>query len=386
MYLVTLKKGEERRVETHPWVYANEVAKVEGKDKQGSIARVESADGRLVGYGYINHLSKIIVRILSRRDAVFDRAFYEERIRRANDFRIRMGYTCSYRVVFGESDELPGLIVDKYGEYLSVQFLCLGVDVIKSLIVDILVSIFSPKGIYERSDVSVRTKEGLAPQKGLLYGDVPDLVSISENGSTMFLDIKNGQKTGYFLDQQENRASIARFVKGKKVADLFCNAGGFSMVAARAGAASVTAVDISAEALSLVRASAAANNYQIQTTQADVFEWLREQKKAGEQYDVIVLDPPAFTKSKDTVKQAIAGYRDINILALKLLSENGTLITCSCSQHLTIPLFLEMLEDSARATKLSFRLVELRTQGCDHATKVGTEEAIYLKVAILQRM
>ena len=386
MYQLTLKKGEERRVQTHPWIYANEVQSIEGKDKQGSVAKVLAYDGRLVGYGFINHLSKIIVRLLSRKDATFDRNFFYERILRAKEYRESLNYGEVYRAVFAESDELPGLIVDRYGDYLSVQFLCLGMDVIKPMIVDILVEIFAPKGIYERSDVAVRTKEGLPLTKGLLYGNVPERVEVLENGSKMLVDIINGQKTGYFLDQKENRGGVMRYVEGKKVVDLFCNVGGFSMCACRGGAREVTAVDISEPALEQVRASASLNGYEVNTVCSDVFQWLREERKAGHKYDVIVLDPPAFTKSKDTVKQAIAGYKDINIQAIKLLAERGTLVTCSCSQHLTIPLFLDMITESAREAGIRLRLVELRIQSRDHATLLGTDEAIYLKVATLQRI
>lgn len=385
MYTVILKKNEEKRVLYHPWVYANEVQRVEGKDKQGSVAAVRSADGRLVGYGFINHLSKILVRILSRKEEVFDEKFFADRIAKADDFRRELGYCDAYRVVFGESDDLPGLIVDKYGEYLSVQFLSLGMDVRRDMIVDILVERFRPKGIYERSDVSVRQKEGLEERTGVLYGEVPELVPIRENGSTLYVDIIGGQKTGYFLDQQENRSNIARYVKGKTVLDCFSNAGGFSMVAARGGAKEVTAVDISRKALDLVEKSAEVNGYaNVKAVQADVFEYLRTQRKEGVRYDVIVLDPPAFTKSKDTVKSGMAGYKDINICALKLLAESGVLVTCSCSQHLTMPLFLKMLEESVKESGVRCRLLEVRTQGRDHAPSMTEEETLYLKVAVLK--
>lgn len=384
MYTVVLKPKEEKRAMRHPWIYANEVAKVEGKDVQGSIARVESFDRRLVGYGFINHHSKILVRILSRKEEAFDRDFFAARIVAADRFRTEKGYRVAYRVVFGESDDLPGLVIDKYGDYLSVQFLCLGMDVRKEMILSILVQHFAPKGIMERSDVSVREKEGLALCKGVLYGEVPDCVPICENGSTLFVDLIDGQKTGYFLDQAANRAAIERYVKGKRVADCFCNVGGFSMCAANAGASEIVAVDISERALSFVQKSARANGYQIATCQADVFEWLRLQRKEGQRYDVIVLDPPAFTKSKDTVSQAVSGYKDINISALKLLSDRGILITCSCSQHLTLPLFLNMLSDSVQQAGKRAKLLDIRMQGQDHAALLGEEESLYLKVAVLQ--
>lgn len=385
MYILTLKKGEEKRILAgHPWVYANEVAKIEGHDKQGSIAKVVGYDGRFIGYGYINHQSKIIVRLLTRDETPIDYNFFYNRIKQANDYRINLGYSNNYRVVFGESDLLPGLIIDKYGDYLSVQFLALGMEVRKEMIVDILVDIFKPKGIYERSDVSVRTKEGLKETKGLLYGEVPDTVIIEENGIKLEIDIINGQKTGYFLDQKENRDNLKHYVNGKTVLDCFCNVGGFSLCAAKYGATSVTAVDISFDALNTVKKNALLNGFDnITTVQADVFEELRKYKNERKKFDVIILDPPAFTKSKDTVKQAYHGYRDINILALKQLNKGGFLITCSCSQHLTLNLFLDMLKESVSASGVDARLVELRTQGKDHATLIGTDEALYLKVAVL---
>jgi len=385
MYILTLKKGEEKRILAgHPWVYANEVLKIEGHDKQGSIAKVQAHDGRFIGYGYINHLSKIIVRILTRDETPIDRSLFYNRIKQANDYRLSLGYGDNYRVVFGESDLLPGLIVDKYGDYLSVQFLTLGMEVRKEMIVDILVDLFRPKGIYERSDVPVREKEGLKEAKGLLYGEVPPSVVIVENGIKIEVDIINGQKTGYFLDQKENRDNLKHYVKGRTVLDCFSNVGGFSLCASKYGATEVTTVDVSAEAVQAVRRNAERNGFtNITAIQADVFEQLRQYKKERRKFDVIILDPPAFTKSKDTVKSGLHGYRDINMLALRQINKGGFLITCSCSQHLTLNLFLEMLKESVAATGVDARLVELRTQGKDHATLIGTEEALYLKVAVL---
>ncbi|MDD3123669.1 MAG: class I SAM-dependent rRNA methyltransferase [Candidatus Izemoplasmatales bacterium] len=386
MYKLTLKKGEEKRILAgHPWVYANEVQKIEGHDIQGSIARVEAYDGRFIGYGYINHASKIIVRILTRDETPIDRSLFYNRIKESNDYRLSLGYSDNYRVVFGESDLLPALIVDKYGDYLSVQFLALGMEVRKQMIIDILVEIFNPKGIYERSDVSVREKEGLPLFKGPIYGDFNPQVEIVENGLKMIVDLENGQKTGYFLDQKENRDNLKYYVKQKEVLDCFCNVGGFSLCASKYGAKSVTAVDISELAIKSVELHAKMNNFtNIETITADVFEQLRNFKRDKKMFDVIILDPPAFTKSKDTVKAGYRGYMDINIAALKLLRKNGYLITCSCSQHLTLNLFLDMIKDSIVEAKVTARMIELRGQGKDHATLVGADEALYLKVAVLQ--
>ncbi|MDR3293158.1 MAG: class I SAM-dependent rRNA methyltransferase, partial [Clostridiales bacterium] len=273
MFKLTLKKGEEKRILSgHPWVYANEVAKIDGKDVQGSIARVESHDGRFAGLGFINHASKIIVRILAQNEVAIDRDFFFGRIKAANDYRLSVGYTDNYRAVFGESDLLPGLIVDRYGDCLSVQFLAYGMDCRKDMIVDILREIFSPVCIYERSDVSVRSKEGLKETKGVLYGALPDSLVITENGVKLSIDLVNGQKTGYFLDQKENRDNLKHYVKGKRVLDLFCNQGGFSLAAAHYGAEEITAVDISRTALEQVGKNAELNGFlNIATREADVF-------------------------------------------------------------------------------------------------------------------
>lgn len=239
-YKVYLKKGEERRIVAgHSWVYANEVAKIEGKDKNGALAEVFSHDGRFIGKGYVNHASKILIRIFIRGDMADDAAFYEAALLKADDYRRKLGYKNCYRMVFGEADNLPALIVDKYGDYLAVQCLSLGIDMRKALIVGILVKLFNPKGIYERSDVAVRKKEGLPEIKQVLYGEVPDYCEIEENGLKMLVDIKNGQKTGYFLDQKENRFAVRKYAKGN-VLDCFCNSGGFSLNAATV-ADSVTA-------------------------------------------------------------------------------------------------------------------------------------------------
>ncbi len=388
MYTVTLKKGEEKRIlQNHPWVYANEVAKIEGKDAQGSIARVQAHDGRFIGNGFINHRSKILVRIVTRDDAPVDYDFFYSRVKKAKEYRETLGYGDSYRVVFGESDLLPALIVDKYGDHLSVQFLCLGMEVRKQMIVDILVKLFSPACIYERSDVAVREKEGLEQTKGVLYGTLNKDLVIEENGIKMKIDIENGQKTGYFLDQKENRDNLRRYAKGKKVLDCFCNQGGFSLCAAKYGAEKIIAADISSLALDSVRENAALNGFKnIETKEADVFELLKEYKKSGEKFDLIVLDPPAFIKTADTVKAGYYGYRDINTQAMKLLSDGGYLVTCSCSQHLTVPLFMQMLTESSVAARIPVRFVELRMQARDHAFLLGAEEGLYLKVAVLQKM
>lgn len=385
MYTVTLKRNEEKKVlNGYPWIFANEVHKIEGKDKQGSVAEVKAFDGRYVGKGFINHHSKIIVRMLTTKSEEINKDFFEERIKIADEGRRELGYNDNYRVVFGESDNLPGLIVDKYGDKLSVQFLSLGMEVVKNDVIDILVKRFAPSTIYERSDVAIREKEGLPLKKGVIYGKNETQSIIVENGLKLIVDLENGQKTGYFLDQKENRDDLKFYVKDKTVLDCFCNEGGFSLCAKKYGAKEVTAIDISKTAIELVEKNARLNALKINTRVADVFDALREYRKSGEKFGVIVLDPPAFTKTADTVKAGYKGYKDINANALKLVEKGGYLVTCSCSQHLTLPLFLQMIKESVFESGVRAKLVELRTQGKDHAVCIGYDESLYLKVAVIK--
>ena len=386
MYSVYLKKGEEKRIlNGHSWVYANEVAKIEGKDKNGSLASVFTHDGRFIGKGYINHLSKILVRIFIRdENQVDDKAFYLERLKNADEFRKNLGYNNCYRMVFAEADDIPALIVDKYDEYLSVQFLSLGIDKMKKLIVECLVDLFAPKGIYERSDVAVRVKEGLTETKGVIYGEVPDRIIITENGLKMAVDVKNGQKTGYFLDQKENRYAARRYCKDGEVLDCFCNSGGFSLNCATV-AKSVTAVDVSRTALDSVEENASLNNLtNVRTLQGDVFEVLRNYRKENKVFDLVILDPPAFCKSASEVKDAYRGYKDINVLGMKLVRSGGFLISASCSHYMTLPLFEKMLAESAKESGRRVRQIEIKTQAPDHPALVNAEETSYLKFFVLQ--
>ena len=385
MYTVYLKKNEEKRLLAgHSWVYANEVAKIEGKDKNGSLATVCANDGRFIGKGYINHASKILVRIFIRGDETDDGDFYYQRILQAWEQRLALGYQNCCRVVFAEADNLPALIVDKYDDVLVVQCLSLGIHQRKKQIVDALVRIFNPKGIFERSDVAVREKEGLPLEKGVLYGEVPDKVIIQENGLKMSVDVKNGQKTGYFLDQKENRFALRRYANGGEVLDCFCNSGGFSLNAAQTAAA-VTAVDVSEFALANVRENAELNGITNITTEcADVFEYLRKARSTGKKYDVVVLDPPAFCKSAAEVQGAYRGYKDINIQGLKLVKSGGYLATCSCSHYMTLPLFMKMLGEAARESGRRVRYVEMRAQAPDHPALLNEEETLYLKFFVLQ--
>lgn len=384
-YTIWLKKNEEKRLLSgHGWVYANEAAKIEGKDKNGSLALVRAADGRFIGKGYINHASKILVRIFIRGGEEDGEELYERRIRAAWEYRKKLGYENCCRVVFGEADDLPALIVDKYADILVVQCLSLGIHQRKETICRVLEKIFSPRGIYERSDAAVRAKEGLPLEKGVLFGEVPDEVIIEENGLKMSVDVKNGQKTGYFLDQKENRFAVRRYAKGGTVLDCFCNSGGFSLNAALT-ADRVIAADISPLALENVEKNARLNGLtNIKTQCGDVFELLRSYKAAGEKFSLVVLDPPAFCKSANEVKDAYRGYKDINLLGMKLTESGGFLITCSCSHYMTFPLFEKMLAEAAKESGRRVRTMEIRTQAPDHPALLNEEETQYLKCFVLQ--
>lgn len=383
-YEIYLKKGEEKRIVAgHSWVYANEIAKIDGKDKNGSLSTVYSYDGRYIGKGYVNHASKILVRIFIRGNETDGEELYLKRLKEANDYRIKLGYDNCYRMVFGEADNLPALIVDKYGDTLVMQCLSLGIDMRKQLITDCLVKLFSPKGIYERSDVSVRKKEGLPEIKQVLYGEVPDYQQICENGIKMLVDVKNGQKTGYFLDQKENRLTARKYCKGE-VLDCFCNSGGFSLNAATV-AQKVTACDISELALKNVNDNAKLNGFKnITTLCGDVFEVLRNFKKSKREFDTVILDPPAFCKTANEVKDAYRGYKDINLTAMKIVKRGGFLLTCSCSHYMTSSLFEKMLIEAARESGRTIKSVEVKTQAPDHPSLLCAEETQYLKFFVLQ--
>ena len=386
-YKVFLKKNEERRLLAgHAWVYANEVARIEGKDKNGSLAAVYANDGRFIGRGYINHLSKILVRIFLRSEAEEEDAALEKRIRAAFALRETLfgAETDCYRCVFAEADDLPALIVDRYGDYLVAEFLSLGMDQRREKIADILEMVCAPKGICLRGDAPVRRKEGLPLENRALRGEIPERILVRENGLVMEVDVLHGQKTGYFLDQKENRLAVRRYCRGARVLDCFCNSGGFSLNAA-AVAREVTAVDISPLALESVRANAARNGFtNIRTVCADAFEHLRALRAAGEKFGCVILDPPAFCKSAAEVPGAYRGYKDVNLTAMKLVEPGGFLVTCSCSHYMTMPLFEKMLRESARDCGRRAKVLEVRVQAPDHPALLAAEETSYLKAYILQ--
>lgn len=384
MLKVFLNKNEEKRLlRGHPWVFNNEVNRFEGEIKAGCICDVYSFDSRFIGRGFFNSNSKIMVRLLSRTQEEIDENFFRNLITKAWNYRKSLGLGNSCRVIFSEADKIPGLIVDKYGEYLSIQILSLGIELRKEMIVKLLIEIINPLGIYERSDVSVRKKEGLEEFKGIIYGDFNPLVEIEENGIKMYVDLENGQKTGYFLDQKFNRKNLENYCKDRIVLDCFSHTGGFALHASKYKAKEVVAVDISQKAVEDIIRNAVLNNFDnIKAVQFDVFDFLRQEENKN-RFDCIVLDPPAFTKNKETVEKAYRGYKDINLQALKIIKENGFLLTFSCSQHMTPALFLQMLEDASVDSKRQVQLVDFRIQSPDHPTLLGSDESLYLKCAVL---
>jgi 23S rRNA (cytosine1962-C5)-methyltransferase len=387
MTKIILKKGEEQRIQLgHPWIFNNEVKSIQGSFQPADIVDVFDFRERFLGRGYINPESKILVRLLTREQEEINRDFFRKRIIQAWEYRKKLVDTSSCRVIFGEADFLPALIVDKFSDYLSLQTLSLGIEKYKDMIVELLDEILEPKGIYERNDVQIREKEGLKQQKGFIKGPFDTTVEIMENEVKMLVDIENGQKTGYFLDQRENRAALKPFVKDAKVLDTFTHTGGFALHAAYYGASEVTAVDISGHAIEYVKRNAELNGLQhkIKGVVGNVFDVLKEYQTANEQFDVVILDPPAFCKTKAAVEGAYRGYKDINLRGMKILKPGGFLVTCSCSHYMYPGLFMEMIQDAARDAKRMVRQVEFRTQAKDHPVLYGSDESMYLKCVILQ--
>ncbi|HEY8347991.1 MAG TPA: class I SAM-dependent rRNA methyltransferase [Symbiobacteriaceae bacterium] len=386
--VVRLTRGRHERLrQGHPWVFQGEVERITGEYQPGDIVAVVDHRGSFVGKGYINPHSQILVRILTHRDEAVDRDFFRRRLQQAWAYRTRvLPDTTACRVVFAEADFLPGLIVDKFGDVLVVQTLSLGADRRLGEFADLLEEIFHPRGIYERNDVPVRDLEGLPQRKGFLRGEFDPRLVLEENGLKIVVDVAEGQKTGYFLDQRENRLAVRRYAQGARVLDCFCNAGGFALNAAAAGAREVLAVDISAEALAAVRENAALNGLadRIQLREGNAFDILRQLDAAGEKFDVIVLDPPAFAKNKNSLEGAVRGYKEINLRALRMIVEGGFLITCSCSYHMKPDLFKAVVADAARDARRRLRLVEERAQAVDHPILVGYDESHYLKCHIYQ--
>lgn len=384
---IFLQPKEDIRIrQGHPWVYGNEIDHIEGIIKSGEIAYVYAYNNEFIGKGYLNTTSKIFVRILSREiDEVIDEAFFKRKIEISNQSRLDLGFKNSYRVLFGESDGIPGFIVDKYDAYLSIQILSLGIDLRKDMFIKILVELFNPKGIYERSDVSVRKKEGLDLYKGVVYGKVPEQIIIKENDLLMEIDIIGGQKTGTFLDQQENHNALKPYVSGKTVLDCFSHIGGFGLHAAYHDAKEVICLDISEHAVSQIEKNAKLNHLsQVKAYKANVFDQLRVYHEEKKTFDVVILDPPAFAKKRNDIKKAYKGYKDINLQALKIIKPEGYLISCSCSHYMDQSLFIEMLADASHDAKRITQMIDFRIQSKDHPALLGSDESLYLKCVTLK--
>ena len=388
MARAVLLPGKEKRVFSfHPWVFRSDIARIEGSFLPGDIVDIVSSKGRFLARGYYNPNSQIALRIMTyRENEAVDRDLIFRRVHEAVEYRRSFADMKSCRLVFAESDRLPALIVDAFGDVLVVQCLALGMERFKQDIVDALVEEMHPQGIWERNDVPVRKLEGLDMSTGLLYGEVPDRVMMTENGVKFWVDVKEGQKTGFFLDQKENRAAIAPFVKDKTVLDCFTHTGSFALHAGKYGAKEVTGVDISEYACLFAAENARLNGLEnrVHFVTANAFDLLSEQSRSGKSYDVIILDPPAFTKSRSAVESAVRGYKEINLRAMKMIVPGGYLITCSCSQHLLPEMFGEMLLDAAKDAKVLLRQVEFRTQGKDHPILPCAHETQYLKCGIYQ--
>ncbi|WP_442603691.1 class I SAM-dependent rRNA methyltransferase [Paenibacillus sp. KN14-4R] len=450
MTAVYLHKKRKPRIEgAHPWVFASEIERVEGEPVPGSIVTVRNHVGMFLAAGYYNPKSQITVRIMSYEELEDTSVeFFAERFRRCQDHRARfVPGADACRLVYGEADFLPGLIVDRFGDILVVQILTLGMDTRREQIVQALVEVFQPKGIYERSDVSIRSLEGLEEVKGLLYGECPRHVQVTENGLIIEVDIVEGQKTGYFFDQRENRAAIAPlmigwgkrsgievqeveqdgeikplpvnangkvvtfpFWDGANVLECFSHTGSFTLNACQTGAKKVTCLDISEHAIESARRNVALNGFEdrVEFVVADAFDYLREHSKGldqrkqwaqasegkidtskplakgGRTWDVVILDPPAFAKTKGAVEGACRGYKDINLHGMKLVNEGGYLVTASCSYHMKPELFLETIHAAAADARKILRLVEFRAAGKDHPRILGVDEGNYLKFAIFE--
>ncbi len=389
-----LKKGEGRTIKAGgAWIYDNEIDKIDGKFDNGDVVEIHDFDGYFMGRGFINTNSKITVRLLSRKkDAVIDEAFMEQRVSDAWNYRKEVIDTSSCRVIFGEADFLPGLVVDKFSDVLVVESLAMGIDKWKLTILDALKRVLAEdgiqiRGVYERSDAKVRLKEGMEPSKGFIGEPFDTKVEIIENGVHYMVDVEDGQKTGFFLDQKNNRASIHKLCKGKKVLDCFTHTGSFALNAGIAGAESVLGVDASQLAVDQATENAALNHLEdkVKFECADVFELLPALEAKGEKYDVVILDPPAFTKSRNSIKQAVKGYREINLRGMKLVKNGGYLCTCSCSHFMDPELFAKTIREAATGAHKRLRQVEFRTQGPDHPILWAADtSSYYLKFYVFQ--
>ena len=391
--IVTLKKGEGRMLKSGGlWIFDNEIASILGSFEDGDIVAVHDFDGYGLGKGFINRNSKIRVRMMTRnRHQEIDEAFLKMRVQEAWDYRKKVSDTGSCRVIFGEADFLPGLVIDKFSDVLVVQSLALGIDRLKNQIVELLKEVLAADGIkirsvYERSDAKVRRQEGMELYKGFIGEPFDTNVEIEENGVRYMVDVKDGQKTGFFLDQKYNRKAIQHLCKDAKVLDCFTHTGSFALNAGYGGAKEVTGVDASELAVEQAILNSKLNGKEdrVKFICRDVFELLPELEEKGEKFDVVILDPPAFTKSRNSVKNAVKGYREINLRAMKLVRDGGFLATCSCSHFMTYELFTQTIHQAARNVHKRLRQVEYRTQAPDHPILWAAEESYYLKFYVFQ--
>ena len=391
--VVILKKGEGRLLKSGGmWIFDNEVASIMGSFVNGDIVLVHDFDGYPLGKGFINTNSKIVVRLLTRdENTVIDELFFEKRVRDAWEYRKKVTDTSSCRVIFGEADFVPGFVADKFSDVLVIQSLALGIDRYKEVLVELLKKVLAEdgvriRGVYERSDVKVRRQEGMEPCKGFIGEEFPTLVEITENGVKYQVDVKDGQKTGFFLDQKYNRLAIQKLCKNARVLDCFTHTGSFALNAGYAGASSVTGVDASQLAVDQATANAKLNGLEdkVKFICEDVFDLLPALEEKGEKFDVVILDPPAFTKSRNSIKNAVKGYREINLRAMKLVKDGGFLATCSCSHFMDYELFTQTIGQAAKNVHKRLRQVEYRTQAPDHPILWSADESYYLKFYIFQ--
>ena len=388
MIKVFLRKNISKRIaDGHPWIFSNEIDKVDGQVLGGEIVNVFAHDNKFIGKGYINPKSQIMVRLLTRnKNDEINEDFFYNRISQCWEYRRKIGYVENCRLVFGEADSLPQLIIDKFNDYFVIQTLALGIDVWKPVIINVLNKIFNPKGIYERNDVPVREVEGMIQQKGFLSQPFDTKIMINENGLKFIVDIENGQKTGYFLDQKDNRQAIQHIVKGADVLGVFTYTGAFEVHAAHYGARSVLGLDISENAVEQANKNAALNGLEdiCKFQVANAFDVLKQWSKEEKKYDVVMLDPPAFTKSRETVQKAIAGYKEINLRGMKLLKPGGFLVTSSCTSLVNTEMFLETIDMAAMDVRRKLRQVCFHTQAPDHPIIRGVENTQYLKFLIVE--
>ncbi len=384
--IVLKRKIAQRIFNGHPWIFSNEVEKIIGTPNSGEIVDVYYYDDKYCGRGYYNPKSQILVRLLSRKKEDINEKFFFDRIKQAWEYRQKIGYTENCRLIFGEADEMPALIIDKFNDYFVIQTLALGIDIFKPAIVKALETIFKPKGIYERNDVPVRELEGLQQHKGFLSAPFDTNIIINENGLRFNVDIENGQKTGYFLDQQDNRRAIQHIVKGADVLGAFTYTGTFEIHAAHYGAKSVLGIDISENAVVQANKNAALNGLEniCKFEAMNAFDVLKTWGKEDGKYDVVMLDPPAFTKSRETIQKAITGYKEINLRGMKLLKNGGFLVTSSCTNLVQPELFLHTIQLAAKDARKKIKQVVFNAQAADHPIVWGMENTNYLKFLIVE--